>query len=171
MICSVVPGYTEYGRSRWLWNSGTICQTTWCHKPVFNGDWNCYLYWYKINGVFIHSLVFSLTGRVAGTRAQSCDRYGCGTLHPGQVLGCSLPLLSPAFRHSHFRRQVPVRPQRRERSYERKVEMWAINCPVILPKFRLPRKFMDLSHAANLRHGTDVFTSPPKEGVLRIFSP
>ena len=43
--------------------------------------------------------------------------------------------------------------------------------PVILPKFRLPRKFKDLLHAANLRHGTDGFTSPPKEGVLRIFSP
>jgi hypothetical protein len=28
----------------------------------------------------------------------------------------------------------------------------------------------DLVHAANLRHGTDGFTSPPKEGVLRIFS-
>ena len=45
-------------------------------------------------------------------------------------------------------------------------------CPVvILPKFRLPRKFRDLLHAANLRHGTDGFTSPPKEGVLRIFLP
>ena len=29
----------------------------------------------------------------------------------------------------------------------------------------------DLSHAANLRHGTESFTSPPKEGVLRIFKP
>jgi hypothetical protein len=29
----------------------------------------------------------------------------------------------------------------------------------------------DLLHAANLRHGTDGFTSPPKEGALRIFSP
>jgi len=29
------------------------------------------------------------------------------TLHPGQVLGGSLPLLSPAFRRSHFSRQVP----------------------------------------------------------------
>jgi hypothetical protein len=28
-----------------------------------------------------------------------------------------------------------------------------------------------LSHAANLRHGTDGFTSPPKEGMLSIFSP
>ena len=44
-------------------------------------------------------------------------------------------------------------------------------CPVILPKFRLPRKFRGLLHAANLRHGTDCFTSPPKEGALRIFSP
>jgi hypothetical protein len=26
-------------------------------------------------------------------------------------------------------------------------------------------------HAVNLRHGTDGFTSPPKEGVLRISSP
>ena len=31
--------------------------------------------------------------------------------------------------------------------------------------------FRDLLHAVNLRHGTDGFTSPPKEGVLRIFSP
>jgi hypothetical protein len=36
---------------------------------------------------------------------------------------------------------------------------------------RLPRNCKDLLHAANLRHGTDGFTSPPKEGVLRIFSP
>ena len=35
---------------------------------------------------------------MAGTRAQSCDQYGSGTLRPGQVLGGSLPLLSPAFR-------------------------------------------------------------------------
>jgi hypothetical protein len=31
--------------------------------------------------------------------------------------------------------------------------------------------FRDLLHAANLRHGTDGFTSPLKEGMLRIFSP
>ena len=52
------------------------------------------------------------------------------------------------------------------------MELWARNCPpVILPKFRLPRKFRDLLYATNLRHGTDGFTSPQKEGVLRIFSP
>ena len=58
----------------------------------------------------------ALEAWLAGTRAQSCDRYGSGTLHPWQVLAGSLPLLSPAFRRSHFRRQVPVRPQRRQRS-------------------------------------------------------
>jgi len=31
--------------------------------------------------------------------------------------------------------------------------------------------FRDLLHAVKLRHGTDGFTSPLKEGVLRIFLP
>ena len=31
--------------------------------------------------------------------------------------------------------------------------------------------FRDLIHAVNVRHGTNGFTSLPKEGVLRIFSP
>ena len=57
---------------------------------------------------------YSALGPVwAETRAQSVDWYSSGTLHPGQVLRGSLPLLSPAFRRSHFRHQVP---QRRERS-------------------------------------------------------
>jgi len=29
--------------------------------------------------------------------------------------------------------------------------------------------FRNLLHAVQLRHGTDGFTSPPKEGMLRIF--
>jgi hypothetical protein len=32
-------------------------------------------------------------------------------------------------------------------------------------------KCMDILHAAKLRHGTDGFTSPPKQGILRIFRP
>ena len=32
-------------------------------------------------------------------------------------------------------------------------------------------KCRDLLHAAILRNGTDGFISPPKEGMLRIFSP
>ena len=39
----------------------------------------------------IHSCS-ALEAGLAGTRAQLCDRYGSGTLHPGQVLGGSLPL-------------------------------------------------------------------------------
>jgi hypothetical protein len=38
-------------------------------------------------------------------------------------------------------------------------------------RIRLLRNSRDLLHSANLRHGTGGFTSPPKEGVLRIFSP
>jgi len=61
-------------------------------------------------------LVFSPWASLGRNQSTISDRYGSGTLHPGQVLRGSLPLLSPAFRRSHFRRQVPPRPQRRERS-------------------------------------------------------
>jgi len=47
------------------------------------------------------------------------------------------------------------------------VELWARKFPETLPNFRLPSKFRDLLHATNLRHGTEGFTSPPNEGVLR----
>jgi len=51
------------------------------------GVWSCYYYYW-----------YSALGPVwAETRAQSGDWYGSGTLHPGQVLRGSLPLLSPAF--------------------------------------------------------------------------
>ena len=61
-----------------------------------------------------------------------------------------------------------VRNDARDPSSERWNCGWE-RCPIILPKFLLPRKFRDLLHAANLRHGTDDFTSRPKEDVLRIF--
>jgi hypothetical protein len=50
-----------------------------------------------------------------------------------------------------------------------KVELWARN----VREFCLNADvtFMDLLNAVKLRHGTDGFTSPPKEDVLRIFSP
>ena len=50
--------------------------------------------------------------------------------------------------------------------------MWARNGRWILlemPDFHVA--FRNLLHAVNLWHGTDGFTSPPKEGALRIFSP
>ena len=47
---------------------------------------------------------------------------------------------------------------------------WARNDRWILPKMPdFHVTFRDLLHALNLRHGTDGFTSPPKEGVLRFF--
>jgi hypothetical protein len=56
--------------------------------------------------VVVLVLVFSLWAGLAGTRAQSGDRYGSGTLHSRQVLRGRLPLLSPAFRHSQLSRQM-----------------------------------------------------------------
>ena len=106
---------------------------------------------------------------MAGTRAQSCDWHGSGTLHPGQVLGVvchcfPLPLDVSTFAARCLYVCNDVRDPNSERwNYGRE------RCPVILPQFRLPRKFRDLLHAGNLRHGTNGFTSPPKEDVLRIF--
>jgi len=48
-------------------------------------NYYCY-YWYSALGPVW-----------AETRVQSGDWYGSGTLHPGQVLRGSLPLLSPTF--------------------------------------------------------------------------
>jgi len=122
---------------------------------------------------FIHSLVFSPRGR--------SDRSQGPVMEPiwllahcilGKFLGvvchCFHPPLDvPTFAATY----LCVRSDARDPSSER----WNCGrerCPVvILLKFRLPRKFRDLLHAVNLRHGTDSFTSPPKEGVLRIFSP
>jgi len=50
-------------------------------------------------------------------------------------------------------------------------KLWARNCREFYRKWRLPCHFWVLLHAVNLRHCADGFTSPPKEGALRIFSP
>ena len=65
----------------------------------------------------------------------------------------------------------PASETTRENPSSGKVELWAINGREVCRKWRLPRHFWVLSHAVILRHGTDGFTSPPKEGALRIFSP
>ena len=67
--------------------------------------------------IYIIYYRYSALGPVwAETRAQTGDRYGSGTLRPGQVLRGSFALLSPVFRRSHFRHQLSPRPPRRERS-------------------------------------------------------
>ena len=81
------------------------------------------------------------------------------------VCHCFLPPLDvPTF----AARCLYVRNDARDPSSER----WKCGreiFPVILPKFLLPLKFRDFLRAANLRHGNDGLTSPPKESVLRIF--
>jgi hypothetical protein len=100
---------------------------------------------------------YSALGPVrAEARAQSGDWYGSGTLHPGQILRGSLPLLSPAFRRTHFRHQVPPRPPRCERSQRRKVELWARILLGNFAKMTTSTPFRDLLHAANLRIWTDM---------------
>jgi hypothetical protein len=66
--------------------------------------------------VVVVVVVFSPWAGLARTRAESGDRFGSGTLHSRQVLGSSLPFLSPAVRFYNFRRQMPLRPIQRERS-------------------------------------------------------
>jgi len=45
----------------------------------------------------------------------------------GKFLGYVAITFPPAFRCSHFHRQVPSRPRRHESTQQRKVELWAIN--------------------------------------------
>ena len=72
----------------------------------------------------------------------------------GVTCHCFPPIF---FRYSHF---SPPGAPRCERSQRRKWELWAR---------MLSGNFAEILHAANLRYGTEGFTSPPKEGVLRIF--
>jgi len=58
--------------------------------------------------LFIHSLVFSLEGR-AWQEPEPGHVTGMALAHCilGKFLGVVFPLLSPAFRRSHFSHQVP----------------------------------------------------------------
>jgi len=81
----------------------------------------------------------------------------------GVVCHCFPPPLDvPTFAARCLHVRNDARDPSSERwKYEREI------CPAILPKFRLPLKFWDVLHAVNLRHGTDGFTSPPKEGEVK----
>jgi len=73
-IHKLTPPYYQY----------RMCQSVVSQNGRDNLDY--YYYWYS-----------ALWPVWAETRVQSGDWYGSGTLHPGQVLRGSLPLLSPAF--------------------------------------------------------------------------
>ena len=74
-------------------------------------------------------------------------------------------------RRSNFRHQASPRISPRESTQRRKVELWARSIREFCLNADLHVTFRDFLHAVKLRHGTDGFTSPTKEGVLRIFSP
>jgi len=92
------------------------------------------------------------------------------------ILGTFLGVACPCFPRFFldvptFHHQVPPRPPRRKSSQRRKCELWTRILSGNFAEMTTSTLFRDLLHAANLRHGTDGFTSRPKEGVLRIFSP
>jgi hypothetical protein len=73
-----------------------------------------------------------------------------------------VPTFSAKCLHVQRRERPPAAEGRTIRGREIFRQIW--------PRIRVPRNSRDLLHAANLRHGTDGFTSPSKEGLLRIFS-
>jgi len=74
-------------------------------------------------------------------------------------------------RGSNFRHQASPHVSPRESTQQQKVELWARNVREFCLNAYLHVTFRDLLHAVKLRHGTDGFTSAPKEGKLRIFCP
>jgi hypothetical protein len=72
-------------------------------------------------------------------------------------------------RRSIFRHQASPRVSPRESTQRRKMELRARNVRKVCLNADLHVTFRDVLHAVKLRYGTDGFTSPPKEGVLRIF--
>jgi hypothetical protein len=84
-----------------------------------------------------------------------------------QLMHCSLKAHCAIWvRSSNFRHQASPRVSPRESTQRRKVELWARNVRKFCLNADLHFTFRDLLHAVKLRHGTDGFTSPPKEGVL-----
>ena len=86
-------------------------------------------------------------------------RVGCHCFPP--------PLDVPTFSARCLHVQRRERPLAAEGGTLRGREMFR----QISSRILLTRNSRDLLHASNLRHGTDGFASPQKEGVLRIFSP
>ena len=64
---------------------------------------------------------------------------------------------------------VPTFATRRLHARERTVELWARNVREFYQNADFHVTFINILHAVKLRHGTDAFTFPLKEGVLRIF--
>jgi len=98
----------------------------------------------------------------AGRFLQSAFASGASNPQPGGPAIWTFQLPPPGVPHVWNDASEPQ---------QRKVELWAKNFREICRKWWLPRQFWVLLHAVNLWQGTYGFTSFPKEGVLRIFSP
>ena len=82
----------------------------------------------------------------------------------GKYLGLACHCFPPLFLDvPTFNNQVPPLPPRRDRSQRRKWELWARMLSGNFAEMTTSTPFRDLLHAANLRHGTNGFTSPPKD--------
>jgi hypothetical protein len=72
-------------------------------------------------------------------------------------------------RCSKFRHQASLRVSPRESTQRWKVELWVRNVREFCLNANFHVTFRNLLNVVKLRHGTDGFTFPPKESVLRIF--
>jgi hypothetical protein len=84
--------------------------------------------------VVVLVLVFSPWACLAGTRSQSGDLYGSGTLYSGQVLGGSLPLLSLPLDVPTFAVRCLHVPSNASAPSGKRFSCGREWCPVILPK-------------------------------------
>jgi len=74
-------------------------------------------------------------------------------------------------RRSNFSHQASPSVSPRDSTQRRKVELWARNVREFCLNADIHITFRNLLHATKLLRGTNGFTSPLNEGVLRIFSP
>ena len=108
-------------------------------------------------GLLNYRWVFS-----AGRFLQSAVASGTSNPQPGGPVIRTFQLPPPGVPHVWNDGSEPQ---------QRKVELWARKGREFCRKWRLPLQFWVILLAVNLWHGTDGFTSPPKEGALKIFSP
>ena len=115
---------------------------------------------YQLKISFIHSFISIQPYRPGWQEPEHSHVTGMALAHciMGKFLGVVCHRFPPPLDVPTFAaRCLYVRNDARDPSSKR----WNCEreiCPVILPKFRLPLKFRDLLHAANLRHGVGGFT-------------
>jgi hypothetical protein len=81
-------------------------------------------------------------------------------------------IVPPCFRVSLVSARRAARTDVARDLWQGKGELWARNGRLnLVCNWDFHGNCKDFLHAAKLRHGTDDFTSPPKEGAVRNFSP